>query len=761
MLPPALAFLAGICLLFSGHRLPDIASLLAVAFTAGVCLCLPRLRLAAFLLTGFIWAGWHAQQLSALQLPVELEGRDLLVRGQVTGLPERLTGDRVRLRLHIDSYRTDADWQALMLPVRLNWYRGAPAIQPGERWQLRVRLKAAHGLVNPGGFDYQRWLFAHRLRATGYVRKSVDNKRLLPGPVTGSQQLRYRLSHYLQARDLPASRRALLRALAIGDRGGMSRPQWDLLQQTGTSHLLAISGLHVGLVAGLVFWGVAQLWSRLGGARLWPAPRAAALAALFAALVYALLAGFEVPAQRALIMVWVWMLSILLGVQGRPWQVWALALWLVLLHEPLSVLTAGFWLSFSAVALILYLGRGRYGRNGRLRSVPAMQLGLTVGLTPVLWTWFQQASLVAPLANLVAIPWVGFVIVPLLLAGLVLLPVSSVVTDGLLSVAAAALEVLWRFLQWLDPGDSQALWHAPPLSLPALALCTAGLLLILLPRGTGIRGLALIMLLPVLTAEPRRPAPGELWMMLLDVGQGLAVVVETRRHVLVYDTGPAFPGGFDTGKSVLIPFLQRRGYRQLDRLVISHSDNDHSGGGHSLSRRYPAGQVDAGEPQLIRWAKATNCHAQPPWQWDGIRFRYLPTPAMAGGNNASCVLKITTPGGRGVLLPGDIERSVETALLTAPAGALAADVLVAPHHGSRSSSTPAFIHAVRPDWVLFATGYRNRFGFPRPDIVARYRAAGVRYMDSATAGAIEVCIGDRQGVRVSGWRQRRKRVWRH
>jgi competence protein ComEC len=760
MLSSALAFLAGICLLFSCHRLPDTAELVAVLLTAGVCLCLPRLRLAGFLLAGLVWAAWQAMQLSSMQLPAELEGRAVLVRGQVVGLPERLVEGRLRLRLHIDAYHSDGGWHPLDLPVRLNWYRQAPTIRPGEHWQLRVNLKAAHGFSNPGGFDYQRWLFAHRLRATGYISNAAVNRRLPFTPAAGVQQLRYQMSNYLQQLELPAYQRALLRALALGDRAGMSRQQWQLLQQTGTSHLLAISGLHVGLVAGLVFFLVDRLWRWLGGAQLWPSPRVGALAAMIAALLYALLAGFQVPAQRALIMIWVWMISILIGVHSRPWQVWALALSLVLLVEPLSVLSAGFWLSFSAVALILYLGRGRYGSAGRLWQLLTLQLGLVAGLTPVLWLWFQQASLIAPLANLIAIPWVGLLVVPVLLLGLLLLTVSPSLADSLIALSAWSLDWLWQLLQLLNP-DLPTQWYTPPLGMLGLVLCAAGLLLLLLPRATGARGVAAALLLLVLSAEAQRPAAGDIWLTLLDVGQGLAVVVETHQHLLVYDTGPAFPSGFDTGESVLAPFLRQRGQHYLNRLVISHSDIDHSGGGRSVYRRFPVYRVDSGEPRSIAWAKASDCRHRPAWQWDGVQFEYLLTPRISSGNNASCVLKVTSADGRGVLLPGDIERSVEAALISAQAERLDASVLIAPHHGSRSSSTAEFIQAVKPDWVLFATGYRNRFGFPKAEVVARYRSAGARWMDTAVVGAISVTIEAGQAVRVEGWRKRHKRIWRH
>jgi len=758
MLPSALAFLAGICLLLCWHDLPGAGCLSLITAMALPGYLWRALRWPAIAAAGFCWAGWHAAQLSLIQLPDSLEAQDLQVRGRVVGLPEQLAQGRLRLGFRVETVRSGTGWRDLVLPARLNWYRNAPAMHPGERWQLQVRLKAAHGVANPGGFDYERWLFAHGFRVTGYVRKSPANRLIEAAEASGLQRLREHLSAHLKGLDLAAPQRALLRALTLGDRGGMSSGQWKLLQHTGTSHLMAISGLHVGLVASLVFLLVECLWSRLGGAPVCAAPRAAALMAMAAALAYALLAGFQVPAQRALVMIWAWAVSILLTGRARPWPVFGLALWLVLLLEPLSVLSAGFWLSFTAVALILYLSQGRHGRRNRFAHLLTTQLGLVAGLTPLLWLWFQQASLSAPLANLVAIPWVSFLVVPVLLLALVLLPVSPPLADGLFHLAAISLDGLWGFLRLFDLGPLVS-WSAPPLTVAALLLFSAGLLAALLPAGTGVRLVAVVMLLPGLAVSPSRPAAGDLWMTLLDVGQGLAVVVETRRHLLVYDTGPAFPGGFDSGASVLVPFLHHRGYRRVDRLVISHGDNDHSGGGASLFEQLPVYSVHSGEPGTIQWAYAKSCRAQPGWQWDGVRFEYLPTDG-SHGNNASCVLKITVADGRGVLLPGDIEHRIEAELVNSHAEQLSARVLVAPHHGSRTSSGATFIHAVDPDWVLFATGYRNRFGFPRPDVVARYAAAGAHWLDTARAGAIAVRIETGRAVRVEAWRPAHRQLWR-
>ncbi len=759
MLPSALAFLAGICVLLRVERLPDweVLAMLALGLLPAWYWRRRLSRWPLLLLAGFCWAGWQVTASLALQLPSELEGQDLEVRGRIMALPERLPAGHLRLRFLVQSWRRGAHWRAMTLPARLNWYRDAPRMHAGEHWQLRVRLKRAHGLANPGGFDYERWLFAQGIRATGYVRGQAGNRRLNNRAPAPWGRLRAAASRHLQQLDLPPGQGALLRALALGDRAAISVRQWQLLQHTGTSHLMAISGLHVGLVATLVFAVIERLWRWLGGARWFPAPRVAALAAVLAALGYALLSGFQVPAQRATVMIGVWMGAILVTGEARPWRVLGVALWMILLYRPLTVLSAGFWLSFGAVATLLFLSLGRYGRLARLRQVLWLQLGLVGALTPLLWLWFQQASLSAPLANLIAVPWVSLLVVPPLLLALLVLPLWPGFADALLSLSGLSLHGVWRFLQVLDVG-SAGQWLAPPASVAGLVLFTLGLLVWLLPAASGLRPLGALLVLPALSASAPRPAPGDIWLTLLDVGQGLAVMVQTQRHVLVYDAGPAFPGGFDSGSRILAPLLRQRGYRRLDRLVISHSDNDHSGGGRALYRQFPA-RVDAGEPAAIDWTGARACRGQPAWQWDGVSFRYLSSAAPHTGNNASCVLKITPPDGRGILLPGDIAKDVEAALVDAYPERLAARILIAPHHGSATSSSPAFVAAVRPAWVLYATGYRNRFGFPRPEVVSRYRAAGVRGLDTAAAGAVSVRIEAGQPIRVRGLRQRRARLW--
>jgi len=526
-----------------------------------------------------------------------------------------------------------------------------------------------------------------------------------------------------------------------------------VLQKTGTSHLLAISGLHVGMVAGLVFFIARQGWSLLGDPQRWPAPRVAAACSIIAALAYALLAGFQVPAQRALVMVSLWMLAVMWTGRPDPWRVWSLALLAVLLMDPFSVAAPGFWLSFAAVALICQLSLGRHGQIGRLRRLLGVQFGLLLGLAPLQWLLFQQLSISAPFANLIAIPWIGLLVVPVMLAGMLLLPLSSVVGDWLLSLSAYSLSILWWLLEQLA-GLPVNLWQSPAVSAGWMLLFGLGIVIVLLPGAFRLAPVGIMLLLPVFWLQPERPARGDVWFTLLDVGQGLAAVAETSNHVLVYDSGPAFRSGFNTGDAVLVPYLVNQGYRHIDRLVISHADNDHIGGAHSLFERMDIFSISSGEPGEFDWAQSKQCLAGQRWVWDQVQFEYL-APFTAGeGNNSSCVLRIETAAGRVLLLTGDIERSVERQLLEQHARRLAADILVAPHHGSRTSSTDGFVNAVHPEYVLFPVGYRNRFGFPKPDVLARYREIGARTLDTATDGAVSIRLEAGRGIEATGHRQR-------
>ncbi|MCP4041542.1 MAG: DNA internalization-related competence protein ComEC/Rec2, partial [Gammaproteobacteria bacterium] len=608
------------------------------------------------------------------------------------------------------------------------------------------RLKRPHGFSNPGGFDYEGWLFQHGIRATGYVRSRGENRRLVESqgyPVARLRQyldgrfdLEFRDSEYL----------GIAKALAIGLRHDLNDDQWQILRATGTSHLMAISGLHIGLVAGFTFLLARRLWSRAGSAPLYlAAPRFAALPALLAALIYAALAGFSIPTQRALVMVVVVMAAMLLRGRPYPSHSLAVAMLLILLVDPLAVLSAGFWLSFVAVAIILFgmggrvSGRGFWWRWGRVHWLVA------IGLLPVLLAFFGENPLLSPLANLLAVPWVGMVVVPLVLAGTLLLVPLPALGEWLLLAGLKAVELFWPFLDWLAGLD--LVYRIPPVTQPLfLAAGGIGVILLLSPRGFPGRWLGVVWLTPLVFAPlDEGPEAGSAWLTLLDVGQGLAAVVRTSNHLLVYDTGPRYSAHFDAGHAVVEPYLRSLGIGYIDTLVISHGDNDHAGGAESLLAAVPAGLILTGEPDQ-RWPTATTCRRGRRWQWDGVMFRILhPGKELSSqDNNNSCVLQVSVDG-ESILLPGDIESTVEEALVEIFGSELRSRIMVAPHHGSRTSSSEEFLAAVSPEHILFSVGYRNRFGLPPMQVLQRYRSHGAADHETASRGAITFKLGKENG----------------
>lgn len=696
-------------------------------------------RPAAMAAAGFLWAWINAALTLSAQLPAEVEGQDVMVVGEIISLPD-VDRRRAHFQFAVDSIRQDDTPLPNPGRVVLNWYFPPAALQVGDRWRLRVRLKRPHGLSNPGGFDYEAWLFRHGLRATGYVRDSPDNRLLAHDPWNQPvNRLRQALAQRIAAALPQSDFRGIIQALTIGQRAAIDPAQWQVLTATGTNHLVAISGLHVGMVAGLAFFLLRFLWSRSARLSLrWPAPRAGAVAAVVAAVLYAALAGFSIPTQRTVIMVLVVMVSVMLGRSGRPMSVLSLALLTVLIWDPLAVLEPGLWLSFAAVALIFYGMGQRLAPRGLWWKWGRVQVLVAVGLAPLLLILFQRVSLVAPAANLLAVPWVTLVVVPLSLLGTALLGLGSALGAVLLQMAAGAMGGLWPLLAGLaHSGAAQWLQAPPPFwaYVPALL----GTLWLLAPAGVPGRWLGVVLLAPMVMVSPARPSAGEVWFTLLDVGQGLAAVVETADHTLVFDTGPATGERFDAGSAVVLPYLRQAGIHRIDTLIVSHGDMDHRGGAAAILSQGEVGRLLTSVPDKIPWKRgvAEPCRAGQQWQWDGVRFEILyPFPAQTDqGNDASCVLRVATAR-HAVLLPGDIEKRSERRLVTRATAQLAADILVAPHHGSNTSSTTAFLEAVRPRYVLFAVGYRNRYGFPKPAVTARYAAEGVVLLDSAHAGAI-------------------------
>jgi competence protein ComEC len=741
----ALGLLAGILVIYALPRLPPWPLLLVP-----LPLLVPRWPGRAALAAALLGAALALHQADArleARLPPADQAQDLWLTGTIASLPER----------------KDQDWRFLFAPadgrltrIRASWYRSEAALRAGDCWRLQLRLKPPRGLLSPGGFDYEAWLFREGIGATGYVRAAAPcaagDRHGLSLPSLQLLRLRQALVERVNTQLNGHPMRGFVLGLTVGDASGIDDAQWRVLRRTGTTHLLSISGLHISLAAGFVFFLMRWLWA------LWPAlclrlpaQRAGALAACVAALGYAVLAGFSIPTQRALVMLLVVMGAVLLSRQVAPSRLLALALVAVLLLDTAAVLYPGFWLSFGAVAWLLYVLAGRVGPVPRWQAWLTPQAALALALVPPCLYWFGEFSLVSPLANAIMIPLFSLLI-PWLLAAV--LALGSALGEGMLGAGATALDWLWRLLLWLAewPGAYQT-WRPPALSVMLLAL--AGLLLALAPRGFPARALGLALCLPLFVIRPPLPPPGHFDFALLDVGQGLAAVVRTQRHTLLYDAGPAFPGGLDSGAAVVLPFLRQQGIRRLDRLVLSHGDLDHRGG-------VAAVRDGVGIGEEIGTERGRACRAGERWEWDGVLFEFLhPDGGTWADNDGSCVLRVRA-GAHALLLTGDIQREAEQHLLRRLAlQDLRATVLVVPHHGSRSSSTPGFVAVVAPQLALVAAGWANRWGFPKPEVVARYRAAGAQVESTGAGGTLQFRMHPERGIeRFTRWREQSRRVWR-
>lgn len=718
--------------LLSLRFLPSLPSgwLLLVAACAGLALLLSRLYPLGFFLLGLAWACNSAQWALDDRLSPELDGRTLWLEGRVVGLPEVSDGVVRFLLEGAHSRRAE-----LPKSIRVAWY-GGPRVQGGERWRLAVNLKRPHGLVNPQSFDYEAWLLAQRIGATGTVK---SGQRL--APATGLGSWRDGLRQQLLA--APAfQREGAIAALVLGDGSGLSTGDWRLLQHTGTVHLMVISGQHIALLAGFLY-GLVALLAKLGA---WPArwpwlPCACALA-LSGALTYGLLAGFEVPVRRACVMV---ALVLLWRMRFRHLGAWwplLLALIVVLLLEPLASLQPGFWLSFSAVAILALVFGGRLGVWAWWRGLTRAQWTMAIGLLPMMLILGLPVSSSGPLANLIAVPWVGLVVVPLALLGTLLLPVPML-GEGVLWLAGGALHLLFELLGiiagWLPA------WLPSVLPLWAWLLAAVGAVLLLLPAGVPLRLPGLALLLPALLLPTPRLEDGRADVWVLDVGQGVAVLVRTREHALLYDAGPRF-GDFDTGERIVLPSLRALNVRQLDLMLLSHADNDHAGGAAAIKAGMPVARVISGEPQRLAAALgAEACESGQSWQWNEVTFRLWQWERARSGNQLSCVLQIEAAGER-LLLTGDIDVQAERALMQA-GFPLASQWLLAPHHGSRTSSSQAFIDAVEARHVLITRSRHNAFGHPHPQVLERYQAAGIDVHDTSNTGALHLRLGERRAPR--------------
>ncbi len=798
-----IGFAAGVCCLQMQAMLPDTEVLLLLLALLPILLFLSRavsrisIKVPALLacgaIAGFAWAGFCAQRYLTDALPKDLEGRDIVLVGTVHSLPFRFP-QGVRFNFTVESAQVDGKPVSSIPPkIALSWYAssrtgGTPPseVQPGERWQLNVHLQRPHGNANIGGFDYEVWLLEQDLRATGTVRtedESCASTLVIDGSVCADNR---RLASFVWSfnnvverargwmRDrivaaLPDKQYAgVIVALVIGDERGVNQTDWKVFNRTGVGHLIAISGLHITLIAGMCARLMYALWSRSFFTRaelplLLPAHKAAALTGVIIGFIYVLLAGFGVPAQRTLYMLTVVATALWFGRLASISHIACIALGVVLLLDPWAVLWPGFWLSFGCVAIILYATVGRtlqlptdvsppvQPRLQRwwtwLKAEGRTQLSLTLGLVPLTMLLFGQVSIVSPIANAIAIPLISFIVTPLALLGSVLpAPLSA----GLLLFAHFWIDGLAQVLTFLSamPG---AVWMAPVPPFWIFACALIGTLWLLAPRGMPLRPLGLIGWLPLLLNSPSHPRDGEIWVTAFDVGQGMAVLIETPRRRLLYDTGPVYSPEADGGNRVILPYLHARGITKLDGMIISHNDNDHSGGALSVFEEMPVDWVASSlafDSPIVRAAPAhRRCVAGQNWVWDDVHFEMLQPAASSyestkyKPNAHSCTVKISV-GTQAILLAGDIESVQEAELVNSIPGKLQSTVLLAPHHGSGTSSTLPFLQAVKPQIAIFQVGYRNRFHHPKPEVYERYGDLGITRLRSDDAGAINVDMAD-------------------
>ena len=717
--------------------------------------------LVTILLLSFLYALVVARSVAKWELPASSVGKRIVVTGYVSSLPEQ--------KLEYSKFHFATDMiagETQQTNLLLSWYgAGRPQVRAGEKWQLLVKLKRPHGLLNPGGFDYEKYLWQQHIRATGYVVVSPINKRAVSSHFSVRYfNLLWRQLIAAKLDDVLASQPLLgiIDALVLGKQSGVSKQQWQVFRDTGTSYLMAIAGLHISLVAGVVFALIQFLWRFSRRLTLWlPAKKAAVLCGLFAAVIYSLLSGFSIPTQRALIMLLVFAIAALLQRHTNVWYVLCMSLLFVLLFDPMSVLAVGFWLSFIAVVLIFYVTAGRLQLSHVYwRKYLRMQGTMTVGLAPFTLLFFAQASATTFIANIFALPMVCLIVVPMSLFGSMVLLFCENFGYYILLSAEKIMELVWWGLQWLSQ-YSQFNWHHAVFAWWQVVFAIGGIFLLLTPRGVFGKYAGLIWCCPLLFCVPEQPKFGEIWFSMLDVGEGLATVIQTQQHVLVYDTGPKFADS-DVGESVVVPFLQQMGVRQVDAMVVSHGDDDHSGGALSILRLMPVAKVITSVPEKFPAAITQKCFANQSWQWDGVNFSMLSPPAAMpySGNNSSCVLRVDN-GKQSILLTGDIEHIQEKILLQQNAAtSLASSIVTAPHHGSASSSSPDFVNAVNAQYVLFSAGYANRFHFPARTVVARYQMQGAKELQTQDSGTITFRLKkDQSALILEKYRDKIKHYW--
>jgi competence protein ComEC len=748
------------CLLLVGGlaaqhtTLPLPSDLCIVLLVASLCAMFrTRARAPASFVFGFALFMLAGQEVIATRLDPAYEGDSMLTEVRVVDFP-RVTGDSVVMDIE-----AVAD---VRIPkrTRVSWFEVPVQPRIGDIWELELRLRQPRGTLNPGVFDFESWMFREKYRASGYVVGGKRNRLLAGGSVTRLEHFRANFVATARAATESDSAAAILAAIGVGARHAITREQWDNFAASGTSHLMAISGLHVGLAALAAFtiaFGLLTPVIRPNGYVT------AIVVGTVCALAYALVSGFGVPARRAVVMLAVVGFTVWRRRQLDPAATVAVAAVVVFLTDPIATMKPGFHLSFAAVVLLLWLAKRKDTERSAWRIVEAprqllvMQVFLLFGLLPLTALIFQRFAVAATPANLVAVPVFSFVTVPLTLAGMISGSFFPTITSFLLSLAALSIEAIEWLIGYIVTLPFASITLARIQGIAWLFVWVP-LAWVILPRGWPGRRIAVLGILAIVMWKPVATPVDCFDAWVLDVGQGLAVTVQTRTGVLLYDTGMAWRGGGSVADQVVLPFLRSRRIDQIDWLVVSHSDLDHSGGVPVILNEMSVGEVMVGES--LGLVHERRCAFGQGWASGGIRFDVLHPGGLGGheGNASSCVLRVSA-GPHSLLLTGDIEALSERELVQTRAP-LAADIAIVPHHGSVTSSTVPFIDSVYPDFAVVSAGHGNRWGFPKEPVVERWEAMGAEVLNTASSGALYFRVCADEGVtKMLGERTRRRRFW--
>jgi len=758
----AAAILVGVCVVHAAPELPSAFWVIVPVSVAGIAILFRKRHGAICIFAvciGVVWAWSHAALRMGEALPSDAVQIDAEVVGYVSSL---IGGDGQDLRFALDIVESDP---RLPPHVELTWYDADVHPAPGELWRLRVRVRPPRGFSNPGGSDFSAALLRKHVGATGYVRQTEkgdgDNARLSPPSWRYSiLRMRMKIASRIERALGDSAHVGIVQGLAVGDTHHIAPEQWRVFSTTGTTHLMAISGLHVGMVAALIAWFGGCVGRRLPLqiARI-AVSDVQSICGMTGAIMYGALAGFSVPTQRALVMLLVYFGTRISRRHVGVTHGLGLALLGVLLIDPFAPLAPGFWLSFGAVSAIFLTTAGQLSQPSWVRNYVQLQAAVSIGMLPLLIGAFGTVSLISPIVNLAAIPIYTFIVVPTVLVGAAASFANEWLGTWILQLSAQQLDWTWPLLDHASRAPL-ALWHFPQLPWWLAMLFALGCVVLIAPGMSVTRLAGAMLCLPAITWQPQRPNTGDFDLAVLDVGQGLAVVVLTSSHILVYDAGPSFRSGRDTGEMVVLPYLRSRGVNKIDVLMVSHGDDDHAGGAGSVLAGLPTLQLLVGPSVDKEFSKANACHLGQRWDWDGVSFEVLHPPRGAAGkdNDLSCVLRIAGNGGSAILL-GDIEGAAEGEL-SLTGMAQRADIVLVPHHGSRTSSSETLVQALAPSLAIVSAGFGNRWGFPKSDVVERWQSVGARTMNTARSGAIEIKVTVDGPQTPREYRDSHKAYWR-